>query len=229
MDPETLALGPIWYVCFIFALTCHEAAHALAAKLGGDNTAYEGGQVSLNPWPHIRRSPFGTVVVPIVVFWMSGWMLGWANAPYDPRWQDRYPKRAALMALAGPAANFTLVIISVILMHLGVATGHFIGPDAYPGMTNIVTGSTPGVVSLIAIALSITFSLNLLLGVFNLIPVPPLDGSSAVGLFLPESLVHKYNAFCQNQAFALLGIVVAWRLIDFILAPIFYGSIAIIF
>ncbi|KAA3660646.1 MAG: site-2 protease family protein [Calditrichaeota bacterium] len=228
MNSEILTLGPIWYVSFIFALTCHEAAHALVAKLGGDPTAYEGGQVSLNPWPHIRRSPFGTVVVPIVMLIVSGWMLGWASAPYDPHWQRRYPKRAALMALAGPAANFILVLISIIIMRIGLANGFFSQPD-YFQFTHIIEGTAPGVASVIAIFVSITFSLNLLLGVFNLIPVPPLDGSTAMALVLPENLAVKYAELCNNQAFALLGIVAAWRLIEIIFVPVFLGASALIF
>ena len=66
MTPDFLVLGVIWYIVFLFSTTCHEGAHALAAKLGGDTTAFEGGQVSLNPIPHIRRSPVGLVLVPII-------------------------------------------------------------------------------------------------------------------------------------------------------------------
>ena len=79
MNTPDLALGAIWYLVFLFSTTCHEAAHALVAKLGGDTTAAEGGQVTLNPIPHIRRSPFGMVVVPILSFLVGGWMIGWAS------------------------------------------------------------------------------------------------------------------------------------------------------
>src|SRR6266481_10012309 len=68
MKPPALALGVIWYIVFLFSTTCHEASHALAAKMGGDLTAFEGGQVTLNPIPHIRRSMLGMVVVPIVSY-----------------------------------------------------------------------------------------------------------------------------------------------------------------
>ena len=67
MSQEQLALFPLWYVAFLLSLTCHEAAHALVAKWGGDLTAYYSGQVTLNPLPHIRREPFGTVLVPIQI------------------------------------------------------------------------------------------------------------------------------------------------------------------
>src|SRR5579864_5640081 len=93
MTPDFLVLGVIWYIVFLFSTTCHEGAHALAAKIGGDTTAFEGGQVSLNPIPHIRRSPVGLVVVPIISYFVAHWMIGWASAPYDPQWQDRHPHR----------------------------------------------------------------------------------------------------------------------------------------
>ena len=81
-----LGVAVIWYVALLFSLTLHEASHAWAAMKGGDRTAYHGGQVSLDPMPHIRREPFGTVVVPLLSFALSGWMIGWASTPYDPRW-----------------------------------------------------------------------------------------------------------------------------------------------
>src|SRR5271165_1623538 len=122
LSPETLALGFIWYVAFLFSTTCHEAAHAYVAKLGGDSTAALGGQISLNPIPHIRRAPFGMVVFPILSFLFSGGMIGWASAPYDPLWERRHPHRSAWMALAGPAANFTLMIIAALAIRIGGST-----------------------------------------------------------------------------------------------------------
>ncbi len=84
ITPEILAYGMIWYLVFLFSTTCHEAAHALAARLGGDLTAFHGGQVTLNPAPHIQREPFGLVLAPIVSYFWSGWMLGWASARVLP-------------------------------------------------------------------------------------------------------------------------------------------------
>ena len=75
MSVDTLVLGLVWYVVFLFSTTCHEAAHALAAKLGGDLTAFHGGQVSIDPVPHIRREPFGMVVFPILSYVVGGWMM----------------------------------------------------------------------------------------------------------------------------------------------------------
>jgi hypothetical protein len=99
MDPNLIANGAVWYVVFLFSLTCHEAAHALVAKWGGDPTAFRGGQVTLNPIPHMRREVFGTIIMPSLSDALGGWMIGWASAPYDPRWRERHP---AVRTRAGP-------------------------------------------------------------------------------------------------------------------------------
>ena len=122
---DFLGLVPIFYVVFLFSTVCHEAAHALVAKWGGDLTAYAGGQVTLDPLPHLKREPFGLVVIPLLSRSTSGSMFGWGSAPFDPYWQIRYPRRAALMALAGPVANLILACVAAVLMHVGVATGVF--------------------------------------------------------------------------------------------------------
>ena len=213
MDPNLIALGAVWYVAFLLSTTCHEAAHALVAKWGGDMTASEGGQVTLNPIPHIRRSPFGMVVVPILSYALGGWMIGWASAPYNPEWARRHPHRAAWMALAGPAANFTLVLLAAIAIRAGVALGYFIPPEAISGYADIVT--TPsGMASFASSALSILFVLNLLLGTFNLLPVPPLDGFSAIMLLMPESLALRWMDFFRAGNFMFLGLIVAWTVYD---------------
>src|SRR3954469_8862925 len=120
-SPELLVYGFISYVVFLFSTTCHEASHALVAKLGGDTTAAR--QVTLNPLPHIQREPWGMVVIPILSFLFTQGMIGWASAPFDPSWQRRHPRRAALMALAGPAANYTLMLLAVIGLHVGQTMG----------------------------------------------------------------------------------------------------------
>ncbi len=123
ISPELLALGFIWYVAFLFSTTCHEAAHALAAKLGGDETAFVGGQVTLNPVPHIQREPWGMVIIPILSLIVNRSIIGWASAPYDPLWERRHPRRAAWMALAGPATNYSLMLIAAIGLRLGWSMG----------------------------------------------------------------------------------------------------------
>ena len=84
IKPDTLALFPMWFVAFLLSLTCHEAAHALAAKWGGDPTAFHGGQVTLNPLPHPKREPFRTIFFPLLPSLTRGWMRGWARPPSAP-------------------------------------------------------------------------------------------------------------------------------------------------
>lgn len=222
MNTPDLALGAIWYVVFLFSTTCHEAAHALVAKLGGDTTAAEGGQVSLNPIPHIRRSSFGMVVVPILSFAVGGWMIGWASAPFNPAWQRQYPRRSAWMALAGPAANFSLMILAAIAIRVGLAAGYFRPPEFIQSYSNLVSPAHGTDPTFLTSALSILFVLNLLLGTFNLLPVPPLDGHSGIMVVMPDGTAQRYLDWVQRSAsFGLIGLILAWYLFDRIFEPVF--------
>ena len=124
-----LSEGFLWYLAFLFSVVVHEASHAFTAMKLGDRTAYEGGQVTLDPLPHIKREPIGTVVVPILSFLAGGWMIGWASAPYDPVWARNYPQRSAMMALAGPLANLLVVAAAGLTIRLGMALDWFYAPD----------------------------------------------------------------------------------------------------
>ena len=226
--PEMLALGAIWYLAFLFSTVCHEAAHALAAKIGGDPTASEGGQVSLNPLPHIQREPFGLVLVPILSYVVQGWMMGWASAPYDPNWQRKHPRRAAWMALAGPGANFTLMLLAAAVLRGGIALGYFRRPEYY-GMAALVEVVNPQAHGFFASLLSVFFSLNLLLGTFNLLPVPPLDGSAGVALFLPEKTAVRWFEFLRASGLGLAGLMVAWLVYGKIFHFLFGVAVELLF
>lgn len=217
---DFFVLGFIWYIVFLFSTTCHEGAHALAAKIGGDPTAFHGGQVTLNPLPHIRREPFGTVVVPILSYILAHWMIGWASAPYDPDWQRRHPRRAAWMALAGPAANFTLMLVAAAAIRAGIFLGYFRAPES-AGFTHITEAVNAGAAGFAATSLSILFVLNLLLGTFNLLPVPPLDGNNGVTLLMSEEGGMRFLDWTRNQGFGFLGLILAWTLYDRIFPVIF--------
>jgi Zn-dependent protease len=229
MNTDFLVAGLVWYVVFLLSTTCHEAAHAFAAKLGGDLTAFHGGQASLDPLPHIRREPFGMVVFPILSYAMGGWMMGWASAPFDPYWSQRYPRRAAWMSLAGPGANFSLAILAGILIHIGIWTGVFQHPESASFM-HVVDASSSGVAASAGTFLSLLFSLNLLLGTFNLVPVPPLDGFSAVGLLMPEDAARKFQALGYSiRGYTFIGLLLAWRLFDPIYGPLFSFSLKVLY
>ncbi len=211
LHPEAFALGFTWYVVFLFSTVCHEGAHALAAKLGGDLTAFQGGQVTLNPVPHIRREPMGMVAVPILSYLLSGWMIGWASTPYDPDWQRRYPRRAAWMALAGPAANFALVFIAAVAIRVGVAAGRFHAPYS-AGFTHITESTQAAGANFAVTFVSILFVLNLLLGTFNLLPVAPLDGNTVVTLLMSEGAARRFLDWTHRGGFGLVGLLLAWAL-----------------
>lgn len=219
MTSDVLVLGVTCFVVFLFSITLHEAGHAFAAWRLGDSTAYEGGQVSLNPIPHIRREPVGMVLVPILTFAATHWMMGWASAPYDPTWAHRYPRRAALMALAGPLANLLLVLLAGGAIRIGTALGAFYPPDSV-GFEQVTATHSTGWVAGTTVPLSIVFSLNLLLFVFNLLPLPPLDGSAILPMFLKEEWAQKYREFLHQPTFSFLGLVLAWRVFPHLYGPI---------
>lgn len=208
ITPEILVYGFIWYVAFLFSTTCHEAAHAMVAKMGGDETAALGGQVSLNPVPHMRREPWGMILIPILSYFLMHGMFGWASAPFDPLWERRHPRRSAWMALAGPAANFSLMLLAVGGLHLGATAGWFHHDPA------------TGHLDFVATTLLIFFSLNLLLGTFNLLPVAPLDGSTVIMLFMSEKTAQRYLDWLRGNSLALAGLIVGILLFGYIYEPI---------
>ena len=223
-----VGLGLIWFAVWIVALTCHEAGHAFAAWKLGDPTAYHHGQVTLDPIPHIKREPFGTVILPIISYAIFGWMLGWASAPYDPFWAQRHRRKAAWMALAGPIANLILVVIAALAIRGGMALGIFDAPDRIQ-FDSVTEAISPGWVNHVATLLSIWFSLNLILFVFNLMPLPPLDGSQVLVLFLDESFAERYSRIIHQPALRIVGLIIAWNVVGFILSPVHLLAINILY
>ncbi|MEM8930949.1 MAG: site-2 protease family protein [Acidobacteriota bacterium] len=228
ITPEFLLLGVVWFAAFLFSVTLHEAAHAWAALRLGDPTAYEGGQVTLDPTPHVARSPFGTIVVPLLSYGMAGWMMGWASAPYDPLWAARHPRRAAWMALAGPVSNLIVVILSGLAIRAGLAMGYFRAPDTVV-FERVTEATAAGPVEGVAALLSILFVLNLLLFAFNLLPLPPLDGASILPLVMPERLALRYLDFMRQPGFGLLGLVLAWRLFGELFSPLWTLALTVLY
>ncbi|MBN1543304.1 site-2 protease family protein, partial [candidate division KSB1 bacterium] len=202
----------------VFSTVCHEAAHAFIGLKLGDSTAYEGGQTSLDPRPHVRREPIGMVAIPFLSYAMGGWMFGWASAPYDPFLAIRYPKRSVLMSLAGPAANLSIALCAGLLIRAGILADIFYAPESIAFSS--VTEAQSGIFASIATLLSILFSLNLILGCFNLLPLPPLDGSGTVPLFLQDDTARGYMDFVRNPSFLFIGIFIAWKIFYVIFRPI---------
>jgi Zn-dependent protease len=223
-----LVLGITWYVALLVALTCHEAAHGFVALKLGDPTAYRQGQVTLDPVAHIRREPFGTVVMPIVSFIFAGWMIGWASSPYDPYWARHNRRSAALMALAGPVANLILVISAGLAIRAGILFGVFHAPESVT-FEQVTAAASSGFANSASVAISIVFSLNLILFVFNFIPLPPLDGSEVLSLFLNDRAAERYAELLHQPGIRIIGLVVAWRLLDVVLNPVHLLALNILY
>jgi len=225
---DDLIGGLVWYVAFVFSATLHEGAHALAAKVGGDPTAYEGGQVSIDPIPHIRREPVGMVVLPIISLAIMGWPFGFASAPYNPVWAAQYPRRAAWMSLAGPGANFALVLVCVAVIWFGVGIGEFQAPPT-ANFTHVVAAVNEGLWGSAAFVVSIFLTLNLILFIFNLFPLPPLDGSGALPLLLHEDHARRLRELASQPMFGIIGLLIAWRVFPAIFDPVFTAVLNILY
>jgi Zn-dependent protease len=210
----------IWFVVFLFSTTVHEAMHAFVAWKGGDPTAYHGGQVSLSPIPHVRREPLGMLAVPLLTALTSGWPIGWASAPYDPVWAERHPARATVMAAAGPAGNFAIAALAFIALKAGLLVGWFAAPDRVT-LGALVEAAGGGGLGFAGALLSASLMLNVLLGTFNLLPLPPLDGSAVFSFFLPEKARASMNALQSNGAFSFIGLMVAWQIAPVMTDPLF--------
>ena len=228
MSVEKFADGLLWYVAFLFSTTLHEASHAFAAFRLGDRTAYEGGQLTLDPIPHMRREPVGTIVVPILSFLIGGWMIGWASVPYDPQWAYDNPRSSAKMSAAGPAANLLLAVLAALAIRLGIMWGLFFPPDSID-YAHVIDATRGGTLATVAAFINVLFSLNLLLFIFNLLPVPPLDGSGIIPMFLRDDRAKKYLDLVRNPSFSLLGIVVAWNVFDYVYSPLHLAFINLLF
>jgi Zn-dependent protease len=222
VDAAFFATLGIWYIVFLFSTVAHEAAHGLAAHLGGDPTAYQGGQVTLDPIGHIKRSPFGMVVIPILTFVQMGWMMGWASVPFDSDWGKRHPRRQALMSLAGPATNFALALIGILIIKALLAAQIFDAPYV-PSFSQLVRqAGEPQAGSLtngLAMALSVLVNLNVLLGLFNLLPIPPLDGAGIVEGLFPDSVGKLYDRMREIPILQIVGLLVAWNIFPMLWIP----------
>lgn len=219
MSESQLLSGMLWFLAFLFSTTVHEAMHALAAYRGGDPTAYHGGQVSLSPVPHIRREPIGMLVVPLITALTQGWAIGWASTPYNPQWAAMYPRRAALMGAAGPIGNLAIAFVAFVLMKVGLTIGVFTPPEIVNFQQ--LVAAPAGAAAMLASILSILLVLNVLLATFNLIPLPPLDGASVVGLFLTPDHARRLQQLSSTPMFQLAGLLLAWRVFPFIVGPLF--------
>ena len=175
---EYIFLVPI----ILMSIIIHEVSHGYAAYLLGDDTAYRAGRLSFNPLKHIDR--FGTIILPILLLIVTrgGLAFGYAKpVPINPHNFRDFKKHTALTAAAGPASNFMIAIILSLLLRLIMSN-----IDPYVPISQAST--------FFMRLLYTSIMINLLLGLFNLIPFPPLDGSKVLGAFLSDEMYFKYTA-----------------------------------
>src|SRR6185369_12479993 len=145
-----------------------------------------------NPIVHIRRSPFGMLLMPIlgVLYFKWVWPIGWASVPYDPSWGARNPRRQAWMSLAGPAGNLVLAVLSFALCKILLATGVLGISDGATTLSHLLEagdGNANSPRGALAYGLNAMLFMNLALAIFNLLPIPPLDGAGALEGFFPRA------------------------------------------
>jgi Zn-dependent protease len=166
------------------SIILHEIAHGVTASWFGDDTAKRAGRISLNPARHV--DPFGTLILPVLMAGLGGAVLGYAKpVPINPGRMRDPRNHAVIVALAGPATNIVLAVVAALALRTW-------GPDS------------------VSVPVELLFYLgvgNALLAAFNLIPLPPLDGSAVVGRFLPRSLQPAWGKLQQYGFVILIAVV----------------------
>jgi Zn-dependent protease len=200
---EFIRMIAVGAIPVIFAITLHEVAHGWMARRYGDRSAEMLGRLSLNPLRHV--DPLGTVLVPLLTLWLGGLMFGWAKpVPINPR-AMRNPKRAMVaVAAAGPAANLLMALGWAWSLHLaaGLAQWAPVAGDFLGRMARV------GVI------------FNVLLGIFNLLPVPPLDGGRVLRGLVPESIGRRLDVIEPYGLIIIMGLLLL-GVLNIVLGPLF--------
>jgi Zn-dependent protease len=200
------ATNAIFYiVILIMSIVIHEVSHGFMAEYFGDDTARDAGRLTLNPIPHIDI--IGSILLPaLLVMSHSPFMFGWAKpVPYNPNNLSNRKWGTIAVASAGVFSNFIIAIIFGIIIRL---FSHFASPIALPGSFYFIT--------------SAIVIVNLALGIFNLVPIPPLDGSKIIFSFLPESAFSFILTYERYGFFLLLVFI-------FFFADFLYPILAFLF
>ncbi|HOY84994.1 MAG: site-2 protease family protein [Candidatus Cloacimonetes bacterium] len=185
---EMVLTGIIILIVF-YSIIIHEVSHAVVSFWLGDDTAKRAGRLSLNPLKHIDW--FGTVILPLIMYFTAGVIWGYAKpVPLNPYNYKNIKQGIGLSALAGPASNLLIAIVFALLYHLS------------PGN------------QLLAYIFQMVVFFNLLLAFFNLIPVPPLDGSKVLGMVLPDDAYWRWMAQERTGMYVLFGILIVSRLLN---------------
>ena len=193
----------IAFIVLLFSLTVHEMAHAWTADRLGDPTARLLGRVSLNPIVH--ADPIGTVLFPLLALVAGVPLIGWAKpVPVNVRRLRHQRRDYVLVAAAGPASNLVLAVLAAIALQLLPVSPMTLGE--------------PNVSAPMASLLSRALQINVLLAVFNMIPIPPLDGGNVVGGLLPHRLANGFDAV-RPYGFMLLYVLMLTGRLEYLLVP----------
>lgn len=202
---DTLTFALVLIPALVIAIVFHEVAHGYAAKLLGDPTASERGRLTLNPIAHV--DPVGTLVVPGALALLGAPVFGWAKpVPVNQRRLDNPRFGMMAVAAAGPGTNFVLALIGAVVLGLTMPAGLGFGEGSDLGAAFLVDGT--GEVAWLATGLFYFLLVNIFLGLFNLLPIPPFDGSHIVGGLLPDRLRAGWQRL-QGIGMALLLAVIA--------------------
>ncbi|MBS1814801.1 MAG: site-2 protease family protein [Acidobacteria bacterium] len=219
MSPHTVFII-FQFAVLIFAFCVHEAAHAWTASRLGDQTARMLGRVTLNPAKHI--DPLGSIIFPLIGAFYGGFLIGWAKpTPVTPRNFKHYTRDDILVTIAGPLSNLLMALVALIILIAVKHTSHGLPALAAAlafteGQADAMTGGSILVPLLLFLYVSIL--INLLLFVFNLFPIPPLDGSRVLIHFLPYRVQETYNRL-GGWALILLFLF-GGRFIDMFYSPL---------
>ena len=194
----------IAFIVLLFSLTVHEMAHAFTADRLGDPTARRLGRISLNPIVH--ADPYGTILFPLLAMIGGVPLIGWAKpVPVNVR-QLRRPRRDyVLVAAAGPASNLVLAFAAALALRSMSVSPFTLGE--------------PNVSAPIATLLSRAMQVNVLLAVFNMIPIPPLDGGTVLGGLLPQPLAYRFDSLVRPYGFILLYALMLTRGFEYLVIP----------